>query len=98
MLRVTVELVPYGDETKKKKIGEMVLANTGDGTGEKGDYEAWTAPDNWSGEPAKYGKLFGYDRSQSVWELVYQMVRMVRLADEEPTSELSSRLKERLGG
>lgn len=97
MLRVTIELVPYGDETRKKKIGEMVLANDGDGTGKKGNYEAWTAADDWSKEPARYGVLKNYDRSQSVWELMRLMLEAIRLEHHEPTTDLSKRLKERLG-
>ena len=29
MIRVTVELVPFGNEEKKRKIGELVIANQG---------------------------------------------------------------------
>jgi hypothetical protein len=74
MLRITVELVPLGDEDRKRKIGEMVIANDG-----AGGYEAWTAPDKWSSEPARYGVLKGYDRSQSVWELIRIMLECIRL-------------------
>lgn len=96
MLRVTIELVPFGNEMAKKKIAEMVLANDGTGNPEKADYEAWTASNEWSGEPARYGKLVGYDRSQSVWELIRLMLEAIRCEEHNPDTELSERLKKRL--
>lgn len=100
MLRVTIELIPFGNEENKRKIGEMVIANTGDGTGALGDYEAWTAPDSHSNEPLMFGKLKGYDRRQSVWELIRLMLESIRLEKHKPDKEktsLSQRLKLKLG-
>jgi hypothetical protein len=96
MLRVTIELVPFGDESATKKIGEMVLANDATGRHNIGNYEAWTAPDNWSGEPARYGVVKNYDRDQSVWELVRLMLEAIRLEDHKPDTKLAELLKERL--
>lgn len=96
MLRVTVELVPYGDESKKKQIGQMVIANDSSGDSSKASYQAWTAADAWSKEPARFGKLSGYDRSQSVWELVRLVLEAVRLEKHIPDNDLSERLKGKL--
>ena len=99
MLRITVELVPFGDESNTRKIGEMVIANTGR-VGELNSYEGWTAEDEHSGEPAMFGRV-NFDRRQSVWELVRLMVESIRLEKHEPYQDLDSvsqRLLKRLGG
>lgn len=93
MLRVTVHLVPFGDESRATKIAEMVIANTGTGDG---SYEGMTAPDDWSGEDVTYGKLVHYDRSQSVWELVRQMLGACRLGNAEPNTKLATLLRQKL--
>lgn len=38
MLRVTVELVPYGQENMKETLGQYVIGNDGTGTREIGNY------------------------------------------------------------
>ena len=75
MLRVIVELVPFGDESKKKKVGEMVLANDGRGFGNNHSYQGWIAPDEWCGDPQMYGKVDRYDRRGNVWTLIYMMIQ-----------------------
>lgn len=98
MLRITVELIPFGDEDRAKKIGEMVIANTGYYGGEH-SYEGWTAPDSHSGEPAMFGRVL-FDRSQSVWELIKVMLKSMRDdKHEEPFTDsdsISQRLFRRL--
>ena len=38
MLRITVELVPWGDDFLARPIGQMIIGNDGEGTLEMGDY------------------------------------------------------------
>lgn len=38
MLIVTVELWPKGDKALRRHLGSAVIANTGEGTAELGDY------------------------------------------------------------
>lgn len=38
MLKVTVELFPFGDETRRKTISTFDIANDGKGSFEKGNY------------------------------------------------------------
>lgn len=38
MLRCTIELVPFGDESRKRTIGMVEIANTGTGNKELGNY------------------------------------------------------------
>lgn len=99
MLRITIELVPFGDEDRKHKIGEMLIVNTGDSSGSKGSYKAWTVSDDWSGKPARYGKLDNYDRSQSPWELIRLMLEAIRLEVHEPSrreNSIAQKLKKQL--
>lgn len=38
MIRVTIELIPQGDESKKKNLGVVEIANDGEGTITHGNY------------------------------------------------------------
>lgn len=38
MIRVTIELIPRGDESKKKNLGVVEIANDGEGTQTHGNY------------------------------------------------------------
>ena len=38
MLKVTIELWPYGDESKAKELSTIYIANDGKGTVEEGNY------------------------------------------------------------
>lgn len=38
MLRVTIELLPFGSEEKKRHLGTIDIANDGKGTPERGNY------------------------------------------------------------
>ena len=73
MLRVTVELVPFGDEARKKKLGAMVIGNIGSSYyGNKHDYAVvYNEPSPLAGEPVeKAGVLIDYDRRASVWTII----------------------------
>ena len=39
MLRCTIELVPFGDESRKRVVGLVEIANDGSGTHERGNYK-----------------------------------------------------------
>lgn len=95
MLRITVELVPFGNEDQKRKIGEMVAANVtfSRGNGNGHSYDAYIAADEFSGTPTLFAKLDGYDRSQSVWELIRALVTVAQPVD---LSQGNERLLERL--
>jgi hypothetical protein len=43
MLRVTIDLLPYGDETTKRNLGVIEIANDGTGTKSRGNYMVRTA-------------------------------------------------------
>lgn len=99
MLRVTIELVPFGDEAKKRKIGEMVIANTGKNPDGTFSYAAWTAKDQHSQESGLFGRLLSFDRRQSPWELIRLILEAIRLEKHIPDTRKNSvdqRLKHKI--
>lgn len=99
MLRVIVELVPFGDESKKKKVGEMVLANDTSGYGNSSNYEGWIAPDEWCADPQMFGRVKGYDRRGNVWQLIKMMIEecLPKHVPGRGEDDLAQRLKKKLG-
>jgi hypothetical protein len=73
MLRVTVELVPGGDETRVRTIARMTIANIS-ALADISDYEfkATETANPLAGTPARevHGFVRGHDRRQGVWSLV----------------------------
>ncbi|MCI0354301.1 MAG: hypothetical protein L0099_04560 [Acidobacteria bacterium] len=67
MLRVTVELVPFGEEAQKRKIAEAVIYNDGTGTPLVGNYVAGFCESGWIGSV----EIHGHERRQTVWALVH---------------------------
>ena len=92
MIRVTVELVPHGDEALKKKIGSLVLANVGNNNLPKGVcwYQSVYEDDI-------FGKHYAevtHERAEGVWVLLRKL-----LASPIPTytkDEMFKRLEGRL--
>lgn len=70
MLRITIQLIPRGDESKVRTIGTMEIANDGTGTPDLGNYigklhAEYTGPDGRNGRLTKFNR-----HKQSVWSLV----------------------------
>ena len=76
MIRVTIELLPRGDESRKRTLGVLNIANDGTGTKQVGNYQGtlhaeYTAPNG------QNGKVLNFNRqSQSVWSLVGAFLKM----------------------
>lgn len=96
MLRVKIELVPFGFEADARTIAEMVIANTGNKNVAMGDYKAVIEANEWSGEPRLHCTLEGWDRSKSVWGLLEALLE-ARKSTEIPDEELFNLLTDRLG-
>lgn len=78
MLKVIVELHPFGNSARKTKIAEMDLWNTGNGSREVGNYQATSTvePSPWNGDPEhRGGTVLDHPRNQSVWTLVAKMLK-----------------------
>lgn len=66
MLRVTVELVPFGEEAYARKIAEAIIYNDGTGDRDVGNYVAGFCERGYLGDAA----IKNHPRAQSVWALV----------------------------
>lgn len=71
MIRVTIELVPRGDESKKQHLGTAEIINDGTGNMEVGNYTVrlskWGKPN----QTWKKGALSGFPRQRlGSWDLL----------------------------
>jgi hypothetical protein len=73
MFRITVEILPHGDETRARKIARMDLGQVSDRAAAL-DYEisASSEADQRSGQPAfeASGMVVSHRRQDSIWALV----------------------------
>lgn len=76
MLRVTVELIPVGDESRKRTLAIMEIANDGTGTSQVGNYTG-TLHAEYTGPEGRHGKVFSFRRKgQSVWTLIGAFLKL----------------------
>ena len=73
MIRVTVELVPYGIDTPRR-IGTLLIANDGTGDQATGHY-VYVRSDNRDGRAE--GRVPDHDREATVWELIGKCVTAI---------------------
>lgn len=74
MIRVMVELIPFGIEEEAKVIGSMLIANDGTGTQHHGNYVAVFK----SGlTDIQEVTVFNHPRARGVWDLVAQTVNSI---------------------
>ena len=90
MIRVRVDLVPFGNEDEAKEIGQLVLANDGFGNAFTGNYVFVCADD--SGREYE-GSVKDYPRKRGIWELLAECLsNSVDVHDEELATLLWERL------
>jgi hypothetical protein len=95
MLRITIELIPFGEEDKAVTIGEVCVANVG-GTQLTGDYEVVGYEELLSGEVDWiYRKVSGHTRHEGVIQLLKEALRADALGDTS-TFLVGDKLKERI--
>lgn len=71
MLRITVELIPFGDESRKREIARGEIVNDGTGDRTRGNYRAELHTDR----TAALGvTLRSFPRATGVWNLVRQIL------------------------
>jgi len=74
MLRITIELVPLGMESRAKVIATGTIANTGTGTLACGDYRIELR--DAAGRKWKSGHIEGFPRTRLLaWDLLYRALR-----------------------
>jgi hypothetical protein len=69
MLRVKIDLVPFGNEDSAVEIGEMVVANIFTSSDNIAEY-IYAYEDDIRGQI--FGNVRGFDRNRGAWELVYE--------------------------
>jgi len=93
MLRVTVDLVPFGDESRVQPIGEMIIANDGTGNDEFANY-VFAMHDDRRG--TDFGTAENFYRGAGVWELIAHCINQGSWKEHELTQLLIDRLMLRL--
>ncbi len=86
MLRVTIELVPWGIESRAKVIATGTIANTGTGTQTSGDYRIELR--DAAGRRWKSGHVEGFPRKRLLaWDLLYRALGKL-VGNRNPTPDL----------
>lgn len=76
MIRITVQLIPHGDESKARNLGTMEIANDGAGTLDVGDYDGILHAE-YTGPSGRIGRVVQFNRrKQSVWSLVGAFLKL----------------------
>lgn len=70
MIRITVQLLPKGDEARARTLGSMDIVNDGTGSEELGNYDA-TLHAEYTPPEGRKARVINFRRQrQSVWTLV----------------------------
>lgn len=71
MLRITIELVPWGDDFLARPIGQMIIGNDGEGTADLGNYFVKMSHGSPDGKVIARG-ILGFPRTKmDAWHLLY---------------------------
>ena len=67
MIRIKVELVPFGNEEEAREIAQMVIANDGTALGDTGNYGfAYSSDRHDEGD----GVVKNFGRDEGIWKLI----------------------------
>lgn len=67
MIRVTVEIVPFGRDEWAKRVGTLLIANDGTGDADTGNY-VFVRKDDRTGY--REGSVSDHAREGSVWDII----------------------------
>lgn len=75
MLRITIELLPGGDDSAPQHLGTGYITNDGKGTQGSGNYDCsfskWRSAEVW-----RRGRVVGFPRkTRGPWDLLYRALR-----------------------
>lgn len=94
MLRVTIELVPYGNEEEASKIATMLIANDTTGTHKHGNY-AYVYDYSDRPDDPEVGLVHRFPRNDGAWMLVKKILNnKYHTNGNELTDKLLRRLEE----
>ncbi len=76
MIRITIQLIPKGDESRARTLGKMEIANDATGNQDVGNYEGtlhaeYTRPEGRKGRVSDFNR-----RKQSAWSLVGAFLKL----------------------
>lgn len=78
MIRIIIELLPGGDESRAKVFGTALIANDGTGTPTTGDYH-YVVSGKRSILKGGTGTILGFRRKRdNVWELLRQVLNQMK--------------------
>lgn len=86
MIRIVLEMVPFGDERRKRRIGVAEISNVG-GSREAGDYSVRIFED---GKPPVSGRVEGFLRAKGAWALVAEALSAEKGQMSKTIEELSA--------
>ncbi len=76
MIRVTVELLPHGSESRKRQLGIIEIVNDNSGDEATGNYSGRLYAE-YTAASGRMGYVTGFHRqSQSVWSLVGSFLKL----------------------
>jgi hypothetical protein len=76
MLRITIQIVPKGDESKARTLATMEIANDGTGDLQVGHYTG-TLHAEYTKPEGRRGRVINFNRrKQSVWSLVGAFLKL----------------------
>jgi hypothetical protein len=82
-LRITVDLIPQGDESRRRKIGELYIVNDGSGTREIGNYKFKLIGLTTGGgiERCHTGAYKKFKRARGYWSLIREILESINKHD-----------------
>ena len=79
MLKITVEIVPFGKQEDTELLGIMTVFNEGTGNKEVGNYEFTLSTRDSFGQPQE---LKGHKRSEGFWRLIQKCLNKAHQSTE----------------
>ena len=75
MLRVTIELIPHGNELLKKTLGEISIINNGRGNEERGYYDVRVV--DFENQRKETGFIYNFYRKKGFWSLLKEVLKAI---------------------
>jgi hypothetical protein len=78
MIRITIELLPFGFEENKRHLGTITIANDASDTLTSGNYKAKLSQSGESARPWKETYIKDFPRKQrNAYDLLYRVLKQV---------------------